>query len=60
MGADGTGIPAEWIMERCVGEKVRWPASLAAVKRLVTREERLSDSPNCMAVVVGWGVGAVL
>lgn len=46
----GTGIPEDWIMERCVAEKVRWPASLAVAKRLATRDERLSERPNCMVV----------
>lgn len=39
-------------MERCVDENVRWPASLAAVKRLETRDGRLSERPNCMVGLV--------
>lgn len=42
-------------MERCVGENMRWPPSLAVTKRLATREERLSERPNC--IVVDWQEG---
>lgn len=51
-GVRGTGIPAECIIERWVAENVRWPASFAAAKRRDTREERVSESPNCMVGVV--------
>lgn len=44
-----TGIPAAVTMDSCVGEKTRWPASLAAVKRCATSAERGSESPSCMA-----------
>lgn len=29
-------------------EKTKWPPSFAAVKRLATNADRLSESPNCM------------
>lgn len=35
-------------MASWVDEKMRWPASLAAVKRLETREERFSERPSCI------------
>ncbi len=47
-----TGIPAVVIMERWVEEKMRWPASLAVLKRRETRVERGSVSPNCIVVLV--------
>lgn len=45
-----TGMPDEWIMEKWVGENVRWPASLAAAKRLATKDDRLSERPNCIVM----------
>lgn len=42
------------MMDRWVEEKTRWPLSRAAVKRLATRVDRCSESPNCI-VEVGWG-----
>ena len=43
-----TGIPKVWIFESCVGENIRWPPSLAAVKRFATRADRFSERPNCI------------
>lgn len=36
------------MLERCVGEKTRWPPSLAAVKHLATRFDRGSERPSCI------------
>lgn len=52
-----TGIPVEWIMERWVDEKVRWPASLAAENRRDTKDDRLSERPNCIVASVEDGCG---
>lgn len=48
-----TDIPAALTMDRCVEENTRCPVSRAAEKRLATRVERYSDSPNCI-VEVEW------
>lgn len=47
-GEERTGIPEAWILARCVEEKIKWPPSFAAVNRLVTSVDRLSESPNCI------------
>lgn len=48
-----TGIPAALMMDRWVEENTRWLVSFAAVKRLATRVDRDSESPNCI-VEVEW------
>lgn len=47
----GTDIPEAWMVVSWVGEKIRWPPSLAAVKRLTTSVERFSERPNCIFAV---------
>jgi hypothetical protein len=42
-------MPAVVMIDRCVGEKMRCPPSLAAVNRRATSADRFSESPNCMA-----------
>lgn len=49
-----TGMPAVLIMESWVEEKMRWPVSLAVVKRRDTRVERDSVRPSCIVEFGGF------
>lgn len=51
-GDERTGIPEASILASCVEEKTKWPPSFAAVKRLATNVDRLSERPNCMLGLV--------
>lgn len=47
------------MMDSCVDEKMRWPASLAVLKRRATRADRLSERPSCILFVgevMSWGL----
>lgn len=47
-----TTTPDDWIVVNCVGEKMRVPDSLAAMKRFATREGRFGVNCSIVAMLL--------